>query len=149
MRILLVEEMPDPGPELPDDWPEHRPSPEERAERAAHERGELIYVGWHVFADLEDEGREFRVGGSWGWQRAIWLNGDPTSDLLEIVRDERYHLDDLYGDLRIGNMYITRWEFHAAPFRAELSPKLQERLAPLWRGRPPRQAPSHEDFYRP
>ena len=126
IRILLREEMPRDGVPDSEDFPSDPPSPGERAEQKAYERGELIYVGWHVFADLEEDGRRFRVGGSWGWER---------------------HLGDLLGDLRIGDMNITRWGFYAAPFKIELSPMLQERLVAAWRGNPPRQAPAHEDFY--
>jgi hypothetical protein len=148
IRILLREEMPA-GLNLPVDEPRERPTPEERVEAAAYDRGELIHVGWHVFADLEDDGRRVRVGGSWGWERPIKLDEDPTSALNEIVEGERYHLGDLLGDLRIGDMDVTRWEFYAAPFKVELSPKLQERLAGTWREHPPRQPPSNEDFYEP
>ena len=140
MRLLLSEEMP-PAMLDGDDLPR------ERADQMAYERGQLLYVGWHVFADLEDDGRHFRLGGSWGMERPISLNEDPTSALLEIVKEERYHLGNLFGDLRMGNMDVTRWEFYAAPFKVELSPQLQARLAGAWQGRAPEQAPSHEDFY--
>jgi hypothetical protein len=47
---------------------------------------------------------------------------------------------ELLGDLRIGDdMDVTRWEFNAAPFRIELSPRLRERLAGTWQGREPRE----------
>ena len=137
MRFLLAEEMPRDMFELE----------RERDEQAAYERGEVVFVGWHVFADLEDEGRSFRFGGSWGMERPIRLDEDPTSALLEIVAEERYHLGDLLGDLRIGNMDVTRWEFYAAPFKVELSPGLQNRLVKAWRGRPPFQESCHEEFY--
>ena len=137
MRFLLVEEMPLDMFELE----------RERAEEAACERGELAFVGWHVFADLDDEGRAFRVGGSWGMERPIRLDEDPTSALLAIVEEERCHLGNLFGDLRMGTMDVTRWEFYAAPFKVELSPGLQDRLAGAWRGRPPFREPCHEEFY--
>ncbi len=60
--------------------------------------------------------------------------GDPTSELLRIAQEAReLHLGDLLGDLRIGGYAITRFDFHAAPFRIELSPDLRDRLPGLSR----------------
>ena len=99
--------------------------------------GELL-LEVQVFAELVDDGRHVRVGGSVGHGSSVSQAADPTTELLRIAHDARdTDLGDLLGDLRIGGLDVTRFEFHAAPFRIELGDTLRERLANSWRERPP------------
>jgi len=144
IRLMLMEEFPDgagpsgPLAELASFPPWEHPTPEERAEQAAYERGEIVYVGWQVFADVEDEGRRYELGGSAGGEYAIRLDEDPTTGLLEVLDYARDAFGDLLGDLRIADADVTRFEFYTAPCKVELSPKLRKRLAGLWREREPK-----------
>ncbi len=138
VRLLLVEETPGFGP------PAVPPitTINERADYAAYRDGEVIFVGWQAFADLEDDGRRFEFGPRFGAELPIHLDRDPTAELVEAAfyaRKEEF--GQLLGDLRIGEMGMTRWEFHAAPFRIALSDKLRERLAVAWRGSGPKSLP--------
>jgi hypothetical protein len=141
--LLLGEEFPQyPSFEFPDDLRaemEAQLSPEERADRAAHKRGEILFVCWHVFANLEDDGRRFRVGGSWGGNRPIRLDEDPTSALLAVAEAARDsgNMGSLFGDLKIGEADVTRFEFHAAPSKVELSAHLHRALRGTWKEREP------------
>ena len=105
---------------------------------AMDEKANEIFVEVQVFADLEEDERRYRVGGTVRRGDAVSLSGDPTTSLLEIAHDAREtHLGDLLGDLRISGSDLTRFEFYAAPFHIELAEDLRERLQGSWRGRPP------------
>lgn len=112
---------------------------QQRADRAAHERGEVVLVCWHVFADLEGDGRRFRMGGSFGGEYLVPLDQDPTSALLEIAERGRDsgNLGCLFGDLKIGDSDVTRFEFRAAPSKIELSAHLHRALRGAWKQREP------------
>jgi hypothetical protein len=118
-------------------------TPEQRADRQAEKRGALVFVAGGTFADLEDDGREYRVWGNFTGVRPIRLDVDPTSDLIEFAEDCRDDLKyNLQHDLRYGGeMDLTRWEFYSAPFAVELSDPLRERLASAWKERIPRKLP--------
>lgn len=114
-------------------------TPQERAHKAADERGEIVFVSWHVFADLEDEGRRFRVGGSFGGHSAIRLDEDPTTALLGVVENalDSGNLENLLDDLKLGDMNVTDFEFFAVPSKIEMSSKLHRALRGTWREREP------------
>jgi hypothetical protein len=132
------------GEEVPDMWrlgEEEKAvmTPRQRADRAAQERGELAIVCWHVFAIVDDDGRRFRLGGSFGGHYPIKLNEDPTNTLLKVVRAARDsgNLENLLYDLRLPGMNVTDFEFFAASFRIELSARLSGALRGTWREREP------------
>jgi hypothetical protein len=108
----------------PLDYP--RPTPEQRAESRRIERGEMVEVrGWFFYETDDGPGR-----GSSHAAR-IDLTTDPTSALLELARNVREE-DDSLGDLR--GEGVSRFSFHAAPHRIELSDELRERVeAAGWR----------------
>ena len=106
---------------------------------AVDEETSEVFVEVEVFADLEEHGRRYRMGGTVGRGAAVSLSGDPTTSLLEIAHDAReLQLGNLLGDLRISGSDLTRFEFYAAPFHVELAHDLRKRLEGSWRGRPPR-----------
>jgi hypothetical protein len=120
---------------------------EQRMERRAEQRGELIFVAAGAFADLEADGRTGRLWSTFRGKHAVRLDEDPTSQLIEFAEacrdDLRYNLQH---DLRYGGeMDLTRWEFYAAPFTVELSPLLRERLGAAWSERAPRQLPGESE----
>jgi len=60
---------------------------------------------------------------------------DATLELLALVEEAVGDLrEDLFPDMRIDGLDVTRWEFNSAPRRLELAPELEARLAPLRRG---------------
>lgn len=129
-----------------------RPStPEERADRQAEQRGEVVFVAIGGFCDCEDDGRRFRFWGSFGGEWPVRVDRDPASELLEVVESEKEnHLFDLEHDLMYGNEgETTRWEFFSAPFSIELSDRLRERLAGAWKRREPRRLPGEHEPYPP
>jgi hypothetical protein len=145
VTLMLSEEMPV-GPDLPDEFKKAldvherlHVTPEQRAERAAHERGEIVLVSWHLWAVLEREGETARFGGYRGGDDAVRLDADPTSALLQIAEDARTsgNLGNLFGDMHRAEMDITRFEFYSAPFRIELSQGLREALRGAWKKREP------------
>jgi hypothetical protein len=97
-----------------------------------------VFVETQVFAELDDDGRRFRIGGTIHGGTSVSPAADPTSTLLRIAKEARSHLGDLLGDLRIGGCDVTRFEFHATPHRIELASDLRDRLATSWHERPPR-----------
>src|SRR4051794_5602024 len=102
------------------------------------EKTNEVFVEFAVFADLEEDGCRYRMGGTVGRGDAVSLSDDPTTALLKIAQEAReLHLGDLLGDLRIGGCDLTRFEFYAAPFHVELDQDLRERLVGSWRGRAP------------
>lgn len=118
---------------LPRRFPDEREDPPDLDEKT----GELI-IEVQVFADLEDSGRRYRVGGTVQRGPLVPLSEDPTTALVHIADEARQtHLGDLLGDLRTAGCDVTRFEFYAAPFRIELADDLRDRLADSWRDRPP------------
>ena len=98
-----------------------------------------VLVEVQVFADPEDDGRRYRMGGTVGQGHAVRLSDDPTTALLGIAEEARQlHLGSLLGDLRRSGSNITRFDFYASPFHIELAQELGERLRRSWRGDPPR-----------
>ncbi len=146
VRLFLVSELPFFASDRP------RPeTPEERAEREAEKRGELVFVAIGGFADCVDDGREYRFWSDFAAERAIRIDRDPTSELLAVARswaeDRLLNLehDVFYG----GEADTTRWEFFSTPFTIELSELLRERLAGSWKDRPPRLLPGEKEPYPP
>ncbi len=91
-----------------------------------------------VFAELEDDGERYRVGGTSRVGTAVPLCDDPTTALVRIAQRAREdHLGDLLGDLRRGGCDATRFEFYATPFHIELADDLRECLVASWQERPP------------
>lgn len=119
---------------LPTRWPDKGEVPP-----AVDERTGEVFVEAHVFAEMEDSGRRYRVGGSVAGGETLPLGEDPTTTLVRIAHEAReLSLGDLLGDLRIGGCDLTRFEFYAAPFQIELAADLRERLTGSWRERSPR-----------
>ena len=56
---------------------------------AMDEKANEIFVEVQVFADLEEDERRYRVGGTVRRGDAVSLSGDPTTSLLEIAHDAR------------------------------------------------------------
>ena len=103
------------------------------------EKANQILIEVQVFAEVEEDGRRYRMGGTVQRGAAVSRSGDPTTPLLEIAHEARdTHLGNLLGDLRMSGSDLTRFEFYAAPFRIELAEDLREHLKASWRGRPPR-----------
>jgi len=118
---------------LPSRWPAEHEDP-----AAVDPKTRKVFIEVQAFAELDDDGRHVRVGGSVGHGSSVSPATDPTTELLRIAHDARdAHLGDLLGDLRIGGLDITRFAFHAAPFRIELGDSLRERLADSWHEHPP------------
>jgi hypothetical protein len=86
-----------------------RRAPDESEDPAAiDEKTNKAFVEVQVFAEIEDEGRRYRVGGTVGRGDAVSLADDPTTALLRIAEEAREeHLGELLGDLRIGGCDIT------------------------------------------
>ena len=98
-----------------------RPTPERRAEAQRVDRGEMIDVRGTLFAETED-GRGYGGGAA---SARIDITCDPTSALIALARDVREE-DHGLGDFREEG--ITRFAYHAAPHRIELTDELRARL---------------------
>jgi hypothetical protein len=109
------------GPELAD-----RPglTPERRGERAAWQRGELLFVKATAFVEFDDGSGVTRWMGTPQGPFAVPLGTDATSLLMEIAE----HPDDLLADLGIADYKVSRFDFLAAPRRVELGDGLRDRL---------------------
>jgi hypothetical protein len=144
VRLFLVSEL----PAFAADRPRPR-TPEERADRQAEERGDVVFVAIGGFCDCEECGREFRFWGDFVAERPIRVDRDPTSELVAAAKEwAEDRLLNLEYDLMYGaEGETTRWEFHAAPFSIELSDLLRERLAGSWKDREPRRLPGEEEPY--
>ena len=116
-----------------DDWRRFWEDPvERRALQRAVADHRAVVIKAQVFVDVKANGRVERVSGTQWWPQEIWLDRDPTNQLIERAYDGRFHLGDLYGDLWITGSGPSRWEFYAAPFRVELSAELREILRDRW-----------------
>ena len=116
-----------------DDWRRFWEDPvERRALQRAVADHRAVVIKAQVFVDVKANGRVERVSGTQWWPQEIWLDRDPTNQLIERAYDGRFHLGDLYGDLWITGSGPSRWEFYAAPFRVELSAELREILRDSW-----------------
>jgi hypothetical protein len=122
-------------------------TPEERADRQAEERGDLVFVAIGGFCDLEDDGRAFRIWGSFAAECPVRTDRDPTSELVAIAKESAEdRMFDMEHDLMRGNdQAITRWEFHCAPFSVELSQALRARFTTSWKGREPARLPGESE----
>jgi hypothetical protein len=109
------------GPELTD-----RPglTPERRGERAAWQRGELLFVTATAFVEFDDGSGVTRWTGTPQGPFAVPLGTDATSLLMELAE----HNDDLLADLGIADYKVSRFDFLAAPRRVELGDGLRDRL---------------------
>jgi hypothetical protein len=113
---------------MPDDDPS-----EARRMREAHERGDVIGVEAHVFAEVrEDGGEPVRSAGTLT-ARWLSLNDAVTRELLAVAADAKDHLGTLYGDLRRDGVLpdVSRFAFYCAPFRVEVADDLRQRVARL------------------
>jgi hypothetical protein len=61
-------------------------------------------------------------------------NRDATMELLELAEETFEDLTDIFADMRIAKLGVSRWDFMSAPRRIGLDPGLVDRLAPLRRG---------------
>jgi hypothetical protein len=110
-----------------------------RCAAEAEATGGALEVTAEVWADIEQEGERFRVGGNFmGGELAA--REDPTRSLIDLAYEQRdLNLGCILGDLRIGGADVTRFECYAAPFRVELDDGLRAALAGRWDERDPRQ----------
>ncbi len=117
--------------------PRRRPGKQDGPPRQDAKSNE-VFVEVQVFADVEDDGRRYRIGGTVQQGEGVRLSDDPTTALLRIAQEARQlHLGNLLGDLRRSGSDITRFDWYAAPFRIELAQDLRERLRGSWRDDPP------------
>jgi hypothetical protein len=121
------------APWTPDDldWAEIWSSPfERRRVRAKIDGGLAVMLICQVFADLDDRGDIHRIAGSsWASSELYEPGEDATTRLLEQAFDGgRQHLGDLYGDLRITEFRVRRWDLYSAPYAIELDPELERQL---------------------
>jgi hypothetical protein len=100
------------------------PSPEQRAEHVAWERGDLVFVTATAFVEFTDDRGEQRWMGTPQRPYGIPLEVDATSLLLDLVERP----DDLLPDLGISDLKVGRFDFYAAPRRIELADDLRRRL---------------------
>jgi hypothetical protein len=100
------------------------PSPEQRAEHVAWERGDLVFVTATAFVAFTDDRGEQRWMGTPQGPYGIPLEVDATSLLLDLVERP----DDLLPDLGISDLKVARFDFYAAPRRIELADDLRRRL---------------------
>ena len=104
--------------------PRVRMTPESRADVVAWQRGELVFLSATAFVDFDaGEGLNRWTGTPQG-PYGVALGTDATSFLLERAWD----LDDLFGDLRMSDYRVSRFDFYAAPRRIELDDPLREKL---------------------
>jgi len=107
----------------------------ERQLRAAEAAGEFVLVDAGTFAEIEVDGEVDRMGGAQSLGNRVELDRDPTKQLLEIADRVREYGDAL-SHLRIAGLWISRWDFSAAPARLELEPELAARLQGSWKEPP-------------
>jgi hypothetical protein len=146
VRLFLVSELPFFASDRP-----RASTPEERVDRLAEERGDVVFVAIGGFCDCEDDGREYRFWGDFAGGHPIRVDRDPTSELVAFARSSAAdRLANLEYDLMYGNEgEVTRWEVFSAPFSIELSVALRNRLAGTWKGREPRRLPGEDEPYPP
>jgi hypothetical protein len=99
-------------------------TPERRAERAAWQRGELLFVTAAAFVEFDDGSGVTRWTGTPQGPFAVPLGTDATSLLMELAA----YPDDLLPDLGIADYKLSRFDFFAAPRRVELGEGLRDRL---------------------
>jgi hypothetical protein len=109
------------GPELAD---RRGMTPEQRGERAAWQRGELLFVTATAFVEFDDGSGVTRWTGTPQGPYAVPLGTDATSLLMELAASP----DDLLGDLGIADYKVSRFDFLAAPRRIDLGDGLRDRL---------------------
>jgi hypothetical protein len=109
------------GPELVD---RRGMTPEGRGERAAWQRGELLFVTATAFVEFDDGGGAMRWTGTPQGPFPVSLETDATSLLMELAA----YPDDLLPDLGIADYKVSRFDFLAAPRRVELGDGLRDRL---------------------
>jgi hypothetical protein len=108
-----------------DGEPETARTPEGRGERAAWQRGELVFVTATAFVEFDaGDGAQRWIGTPQG-PFAVDLGTDATSLLLAIAEQP----DDLLADLGIAGYNVLRFDFNAAPRRLELGDSLREKLS--------------------
>jgi hypothetical protein len=99
-------------------------TPEQRGERAAWQRGELLFVTATAFVEFDDGSGVTRWTGTPQAPYAVPLGTDATSLLMELAASP----DDLLGDLGIADYKVSRFDFLAAPRRIDLGDGLRDRL---------------------
>ena len=99
-------------------------TPEQRGERAAWQRGELLFVTATAFVEFDAGTGVTRWTGTPQGPFAVPLNTDATSLLIELAEQP----DDLLADLGIADYKVSRFDFVAAPRRLELGDGLRDRL---------------------
>lgn len=109
------------GPELADG---RGLTPGCRGERAAWQRGELLFVTATAFVEFDDGSGITHWTGTPQGPFAVPLGTDATSLLMELAE----HPDDLLAELGIAADKVSRFDFLAAPRRVELGDGLRDRL---------------------
>jgi hypothetical protein len=99
-------------------------TPERRGERAAWQRGELLFVTATAFVEFDDGRSVTRWTETPQGPFAVPLGTDATSLLGELAA----YPDDLLPDLGIADCEVSPLDFLAAPRRVELGDGLRDRL---------------------
>ena len=99
-------------------------TPERRGERAAWQRGELIYATVTAFVEFDVGSDDMRWTGTPQGPYSVPLGTDATSLLMDLAA----YPDDLLADLGISGYKVSRFDFLAAPRRVELDDELRDQL---------------------
>jgi hypothetical protein len=100
-------------------------SPEQRADLAGWRAGAVAFVRLTSFAEFDYGSGVQRWEGTHQGPYAIPTTGSATSTLLALVDSVD---EPLLADFGIGDISVSRFEFHAAPRRIEVDPALATRL---------------------
>jgi hypothetical protein len=93
-----------------------------------------VYIVAQSFAEFERGGAHEQWAGMEYHGQVIPVDRDATMELLELVKDARGDLVEIFADMRIARFDVSRWDFRAAPSAIVLDPSLDARLAPRRRG---------------
>jgi len=92
------------------------------------------YVVAQSFVEFERDGSHERWDGMEYHGRSVPTDRDATLELLALVEEASEDLVDLFADMRIARLPISRGDFEAAPSRMVVTAELDARLAPRRRG---------------
>ena len=94
-----------------------------------------VYVVSQAFVEFADDEGVHRWESYEHHGETLRTNRDVTLELVRMADDTAHDLvEDLFSDMRIARMSVSRWELVSAPRRYELASELEARLAPLRRG---------------
>jgi hypothetical protein len=109
-----------------------------RCETAAPVHGQALELAAEVWVEVEQDGVRWRTGGQTTFGELV-LGEDPTRSLIDLALIQReMNLGSAFGDARIAEADVTRFECYSAPFRVELDEGLRTVLTGTWDERDPR-----------